>query len=299
MKLVIEGAEHYFLNFLEKIRSNPGGWIACSFAFSKYLDHEALVTRRAFIASELTRLKTESEDFARSLEDRAGKLPNAQIFKFADNDVIIMCCPHNEAEQRLVRDTLETIALAFPPDFCDYGFLTKELYVYQKIADHKLLTAKRMTAYGAIGNDGVAGALPLLRKKREEPIVLVVEDDRFTASYIAGFLKEFDVVVARNGEDAILKYLEYAPDAVFLDIHLPGLNGHQTLQAMKAADPEAFVVMLSVDTAKSSILSASEHGAVSYLKKPFSRDRLVNTLRLSPFIRASKGILPMQKTDPF
>jgi DNA-binding response OmpR family regulator len=65
------------------------------------------------------------------------------------------------------------------------------------------------------------------------------------------------------------------------------------LQAIKSADADAFVVMLSVDTAKSSILSASEKGATSYLKKPFSRERVLNTLRLSPFIRDSKGVLPI------
>ncbi len=137
--------------------------------------------------------------------------------------------------------------------------------------------------------------MPLRRIKRDEPIILVVEDDRFTATYISGFLKEFDLIVARSGEEAVLKYIEYAPDAVFLDIHLPGINGHQTLQAIKCADPDAFVVMLSVDTAKSSIMSASENGAVSYLKKPFSRERVLNTLRLSPFIRDSRGILPIQR----
>src|SRR5690606_8687745 len=99
----------------------------------------------------------------------------------------------------------------------------------------------------------------LRRKRRDSPLVMVVEDDRFTASYIQNFLREYDVVIARNGEEAILKYIEYAPDAVFMDLHMPGLNGDQALQAIKAADPDAFVVMLSVDTAQHSIMSASEH----------------------------------------
>jgi CheY-like chemotaxis protein len=53
--------------------------------------------------------------------------------------------------------------------------------------------------------------------------------------------------------------------------------------------------MLSVDTEKSNILKASAAGAVSYIKKPFSRERVLNTLRLSPFIRDSKGVLPIQR----
>ena len=189
---------------------------------------------------------------------------------------------------------LEKEAAKFPKGFCEYGFLTKEIYAFQKVADAKFLSAKKMKAYEALSDENVVESLALRRKKRDEPIILVVEDDRFTASYISGFLREFDLLVARNGEEAIQKYIEYAPDAVFLDIHLPGINGHQTLDAIKCADPDAFVVMLSVDTARSSIMGASERGAASYLKKPFSRERVLNTLRLSPFIRDSRGILPIQ-----
>lgn len=297
MKIIIEGAEHHFLTFLEKLKVNPTGWIACTFPFSKKLQHENLVTRRAFIKSDLARMAAETQAFVDSFREQAEKLPGGQFYKFADNDVILLCCPQNEEEQKRVRDTLEAVSKQFPNKFCDYGFLTKELYVYQKIAEHKLLSKKKMDAYAALTDENVVESLSLRRKKRDEPVVLIVEDDRFTASYISGFLKDFDTVIARTGEEAILKYIEYAPDAVFLDIHLPGINGHQALQAIKCADPEAFVVMLSVDTARASIMSASENGAVSYLKKPFSRERVLNTLRLSPYIRDSRGLLPIQHNN--
>jgi two-component system chemotaxis response regulator CheY len=292
MRIITDGAEHQFLTFLEKLKSNPSGWIACNFPFSRHVVHEELISRRSFIKSDLTRYKAEAMAFARNLLDTGGKLPGAQIFMFADNDIILLCCPVNESQQKEVRDTLEKAVSEFPKGFCDYGFLTKELYTYQKIADDKFLSLKKMKAYESLSDESVVESLALRRKKRDQPIILIVEDDRFTASYISGFLKEFDLLVARNGEEAIQKYIEYAPDAVFLDIHLPGINGHQTLQAIKCADPEAFVVMLSVDTAKASIVSASENGAVSYLKKPFSRERVLNTLRLSPFMRDSQGIMP-------
>lgn len=295
MKVIAGGAEHHFMTFLERLRTSPAGWLACTFPFSRHINHEDMMGKRAFIESELGRIAAQSKEFAATFTDKIGDLPNGHLFRFTDNDVIVLCCPHNELEQKQVREALEKAAAQFPKGFCDYGFLTKELYVYQKIADHKLLTMKKMGVYEALSNESAIESLQLRRRKRDEPIILVVEDDRFTASYISGFLKEFDLIVARNGEEAVLKYIEYAPDAVFLDIHLPGINGHQTLQAIKCADPDAFVVMLSVDTAKSSIMSASENGAVSYLKKPFSRERVLNTLRLSPFIRDSRGILPLQR----
>jgi CheY-like chemotaxis protein len=297
MKIITDGAEHHFLTFLEKIKTNPSGWIACSFGFSKKLTHETLVARRAHIKADLAALSSEAEAFIASFQDAASKLPGAILYKFSDHDVVLLCCPVTEIEQKTVRATIDSFSNSYPKDFCELGFLTKELDRYQKLAMHKLLNQKKILAYETLSNESMIESLPLRRKNRDEPIVLVVEDDRFTASYISGFLKEFDVVVARNGEEAILKYIEYAPDAMFLDIHLPGINGHQTLQAIKSIDKESFVVMLSVDTAKSSILKASEYGAASYLKKPFSRERVLNTLRLSPFIRNSRGILPIFSGD--
>ncbi len=298
MQIVTQGAEYHFLAFLEKIRPNPTGWIACTFPFSRSLSHETLMTHRKSIKTELAALSRKSDAMIKAIEALADDLPDAHICKFADNDIILMCCPVGELQQKKAREALESLASQCPKDFCDYGFLTKELYLYQKIADHKALSAKKMEAYQALGDEAMTNTLALRRKRRDEPVVMVVEDDRFTVSYISTFLKDFDLIIARNGEDALLKYMEFAPDAVFLDIHLPGLNGLQVLQGIRAADPEAFVVMLSVDTAQSSILSASRFGAASYLKKPFSRERLLNTLRISPFIRQSQGILPVFSEVP-
>lgn len=295
MKIITDGAEHHFLTFLDKLKVNPTGWIACTFPFSRKIFHDELTSRRAFIHSDLSRLAAETEAFIVAFKEKAGNLPGAILYRFSDHDVILLCCPQSDAEHKLVRETLEETARSFPDNFCDYGFLTKELYIYQKIADQKFLSQKKMAAYALLGDENIIASLPIRRQRRDEPLVLVVEDDRFTAAYMASFLKDFDLIIARNGEDAVLKYIEYAPDAVFLDIHLPGMNGHQALQAIKSADSDAFVVMLSVDTVRNSIMSASEHGAVSYLKKPFSRERVLNTLRLSPFIRDTRGVLPLNQ----
>lgn len=293
MKVIVGGAEHHFLTFIDKLKANPSGWIACTFSFSKKLNHDHLTKHRTLLQTELEKLETEAAEFVKTIESSCAKLPEVVVYHFADNDVLLLCCPRDDLQQKQARETLESVAKTLPSQFCEYGFLTKELYVYQKLADQKILSAKKMQAYKTLADENIVESMNIRRKKRTDPIVLVVEDDRFTASYISNFLRDFDIVVARNGEEAVLKYIEYAPDAVFLDVHLPGLNGHEVLQAIKSADADAFVVMLSVDTAKSSILSASEKGATSYLKKPFSRERVLNTLRLSPFIRDSKGVLPI------
>jgi CheY-like chemotaxis protein len=171
-------------------------------------------------------------------------------------------------------------------DYADRCVLGDDLYNYQKLADAKLLSAKCFEAYKAMGDANRVMSIPIRRSRRDVSKVMIVEDDRFTASYAANILsKDYDLTICRTGEEGIIAYIEHAPDIVFLDIHLPGINGHDTLQAIRAVDPKAFVVMLSVDTAQNSISRATKTGAHSFLKKPFSKDRLLNTVKSSPYVR--------------
>jgi DNA-binding NarL/FixJ family response regulator len=55
-------------------------------------------------------------------------------------------------------------------------------------------------------------------------------------------------------------------------------------------DPEAHVVMLSVDTVKANIVTATNRGAAGFLKKPFSKERLLAFVEKSPFIKGSKVV---------
>ena len=77
-------------------------------------------------------------------------------------------------------------------------------------------------------------SIDIRRDRHEDPVVMMVEDDRFTATYAANIIsKDFDLILAKSGEEAIALYIEHCPDIVFLDIHLPGLSGLDTLVAIK------------------------------------------------------------------
>ena len=292
----LTGAEHRFLAFLEKIKENPMNWVGCRLSLSKKIDHASLVSRRAYISIELTNAEKDLLEVVKTLTPLAAALPSVQIFTFTDHDIVVFCRPSSEGEQQAFRIFSERAAGLVPEEYFELLHPAKDFQALQAYSERKLLGMKKMAAYEKLSNPEIVEALPLLRKKRTEPLVLVVEDDRFTASYLAGLLKDFDLIIARNAEDAILHYLDHFPDAAFIDLHLPGLSGHNALQAIRAADPEAFVVMLSVDTTRQSILSACQYGAVSYLKKPFSRERILNTLRLSPFIQNINGLTPYYNT---
>jgi CheY-like chemotaxis protein len=183
-------------------------------------------------------------------------------------------------------------------DFSEYEPVSKNLYVLQKLADSKVLSSKLISAYHKMADPHVTGSINVRRNRRQDALVMIIEDDRFTASYAASILnKQYDMVHAKTGEDAILTYIENAPDIVFVDIHLPGISGHQTLNAIRRIDPEAYAIMLSVDTEKTNVVSASSNGAQGFLKKPFSKDRLLATVQKSPFVRRVKSSGNPAQTD--
>jgi CheY-like chemotaxis protein len=286
MGTIIESAEHHYLTMLDNIRRNPKGWVALYFSFSKKLDHKTLVEKPAAIKDTIAKSRKEATAFLDELNKGAEGLSEKYVYMFADHDIVMLAHHKNDKESQLSQKIFSDLAGRLRADFCDYGILENEIYNYQKLADHKLLTCKRYEGYEAMSDTNRLKSISVRRKRRDHPMVMVVEDDRFTASYAANILnKDFDLLLCRSGEEAVAAYAEHAPDIVLLDIHLPGLSGHETLQCIRAMDAEACVWMLSVDTAKSNVEQASTIGADGFLKKPFSKERLLNTVKSSPYVR--------------
>ena len=286
MKVICDSAEHHFLTTLEKLKKNPKGWIALHFSLSKHYDPSNLLMEGEEIHDEISSLREQTEAFFEQYAGHAKVVKKGFIYLFADNDVVMLGYIGDEQDKQNIQMIYDAMAVQLEPGLSEKGLLVNELYNYQKLVDQKLITARRFEAYKLMGDKNRIASIPARRERREETVVLVVEDDRFTAAYTSGILnKEFEVIVCRDGEEAISAYIEYAPDIVLLDIHLPGLSGHEALQAIRAVDPHAFVVMLSVDTVKDSIRKASEFGAKSFIKKPFSKERLMHTIKASPYVR--------------
>lgn len=111
--------------------------------------------------------------------------------------------------------------------------------------------------------------------------ILIVDDAEGIRTYLAHLLevKGFDVDTAKDGRSA-LALLEggAAPDAVLLDIMMPGIDGIETLRRIRASNIDLPVVMLSVVGRASSIVEAMQLGAVDYLNKPFEEEELDSAL---------------------
>ncbi len=292
MQVVQDSAEHHFLTLLETIRSDPAGWVGIHCSFSRQVDHMAMMDHLGALSGQIAQMQESSKQFVIDLAGRADNFGDGAAYHFADHDILLVARPLGDAAQNEFYALFKDISAQTKTGLVDFINFSRDMMGAQKIADRKLLGTRRMAAYDALSDSHQISSIPIRRQRRDHAVILIVEDDRFTATYTTGILsKHYDLVHARTGEDAILDYINHAPDVVFLDIHLPGLNGLETLAALRAADPEAHVVILSVDTARSNVVQATHQGAAGFLKKPFSKDRILSIVEKSPFVRGSKSIV--------
>jgi len=119
-----------------------------------------------------------------------------------------------------------------------------------------------------------------LRQARHPAHVLVVEDDALTRRIVTGNLKtDYAMITACDASSAVAEYLMYAPDAVFLDIGLPDVDGFCVLEHIISFDPDAFVVMFSSHNDPQTIHKALAAGAKGFIAKPFKSETLRNYIQ--------------------
>ena len=108
---------------------------------------------------------------------------------------------------------------------------------------------------------------------------LIVDDEEPALDALRSLLdREADVTVVdecRNGADAVASVRRHAPDVIFLDIEMPGLNGFQVLEKL---DPKHIPVVVFVTAYSEYAVDAFRVQALDYLLKPFDEQRLKETL---------------------
>ena len=113
--------------------------------------------------------------------------------------------------------------------------------------------------------------------------ILVVEDDESLRTLMEyNFGKEnFDIVTARDGEEALLKVEETKPDLVILDWMLPNVSGIEVCRRLRSK-PESRglpIIMLTARAEESDRVRGLDTGADDYVVKPFSMEELVARIR--------------------
>jgi DNA-binding NarL/FixJ family response regulator len=111
--------------------------------------------------------------------------------------------------------------------------------------------------------------------------ILLVDDEPHIRNFIGLVLRQVGaprIVEAGDGEEALAVYQREHPDLVLLDINMPGLTGVETLQQLKAADPDCLVVMLTSLASRQIVEETLALGAVGYIRKDTPKDEIIRTL---------------------
>ena len=110
----------------------------------------------------------------------------------------------------------------------------------------------------------------------ELPLALVIDDEKEIRKLVALLLEDADceVVEARDGIEGIEKLEESSPDFVILDVHMPRLDGWQTLKGIRARS-DVPVLMLTGETGEQDKVRGLIGGADDYLTKPVAPAELV------------------------
>src|ERR1700738_3322081 len=111
--------------------------------------------------------------------------------------------------------------------------------------------------------------------------ILVVDDAAFMRVRAAKVLEDsgHEVALAENGREAIAKYASWRPDAVFMDITMPEMDGLTALVEIRKIDPAARVAMVTAMGQQAIVMEALKAGAKDFVLKQFQPDRVLNALQ--------------------
>jgi len=110
--------------------------------------------------------------------------------------------------------------------------------------------------------------------------VLIAEDSTPLRELMCEMLGEDWEVVgeAADGDEAVALFERHRPDAVVMDVRMPGLDGIEATEAIKRRDPDATVVVCTA-AGKEATDRAVAVGADGHVTKPFQKPQLVEAVR--------------------
>ncbi len=116
---------------------------------------------------------------------------------------------------------------------------------------------------------------------RERRLVLLADDSSLIHRHTVPILEEagYDVVSARDGDEAVTLHDERRPDLVITDVEMPGRDGYAVCKALKARDPHLPVIICSARGEAHDLERGFDAGADDYLVKPAAAEELLSRVR--------------------
>jgi DNA-binding response OmpR family regulator len=112
--------------------------------------------------------------------------------------------------------------------------------------------------------------------------ILVVDDEPEVRQLMEHFLTErgYDVRIAENGRLALVTLDTFTPDVVLLDMHMPEMDGLETLRRLAVRSPSLPVIMITVNDDIETTARLLQLGAADYVPKPFNLEYLEQAISI-------------------
>ncbi len=113
------------------------------------------------------------------------------------------------------------------------------------------------------------------------PRILVIDDEAAIRDSLKMILEYegYEVLAAPTGEEGIAQAEREAPDLVFLDVKMPGMDGLEVLQRLRHFVEVTPIVVISGHGTVSTAVEATKLGAFDFIEKPLERERVLVTVR--------------------
>jgi len=137
--------------------------------------------------------------------------------------------------------------------------------------------AHRLLSQQLSGGRSPAAAAPTEEVAERRPLVLIADRDGYAAELAEYFLRTegWDVAVALNATQALLKFQEQSPDIVIIDLLLSGGAGFRLVSQFAASKSAQILAVSAIDSAEEAMRS----GATAFMRKPLEPLALVSTVR--------------------
>jgi PleD family two-component response regulator len=134
-------------------------------------------------------------------------------------------------------------------------------------------------------------------KNRDDPLVLVVEDNQAMNQFIVEALEShYRVITAYNGEQGLAQVIEHNPDCVISDVMMPVMSGDELVAQIRSRSEldSIPIIMLTAKADDELKVSVLRNGVQDYLGKPFNAEDLL--ARVNNLVTMRQTWLAMQQT---
>jgi CheY-like chemotaxis protein len=118
--------------------------------------------------------------------------------------------------------------------------------------------------------------------KKENPMLLVVEDDLMSFKLIEAHMKKtrFDLIHAKNGLEAVELFssAEHPIDAIIMDLQLPAMSGLDATKAIRKLDGDILIIAVTANVTADDKIACEEAGCSYHLSKPLNFPVLLSLL---------------------